>query len=143
MTPANPPLSRKRHQAEAQRSERALSFVVVVAVVVVCSSPSHPKIHVISTEGGALCRRSGEIPVFVFAVAVVVCSPHAPKTNVISTVGGALAAAAERFLYLSLLSATQSCQEPKQRKPASSKVNTVAHQLAPLFIMEEARQSRE
>jgi len=36
--------------------------------------------NVISTEGGALCRRSGEIPVFAFALAVV-CSLSKPAAS--------------------------------------------------------------
>ena len=40
------------------------------AFAVVSSLPPTPKGIVISTEGGALCRRSGETPHFVFALAL-------------------------------------------------------------------------
>jgi hypothetical protein len=42
------------------------------AIAVALAYPLPPKKNVISTGGGALCRRSGETPVFAVAVAVAV-----------------------------------------------------------------------
>jgi hypothetical protein len=44
-------------------SQPALVLAIVLVLAVACSL-SAPITSVISTEGGALCRRSGEIPVF-------------------------------------------------------------------------------
>jgi hypothetical protein len=44
-----------------------------------------PKKYVISTEGGALCRRSGEIPVFSFFLSLHTAARRRVKPQTIKT----------------------------------------------------------
>jgi len=81
-------------------------------------SPHHPKI-VIATEGGALCRRSGEI-CCCFAIVVVCSSRPVTHKPVISTEGGASAAAAEKSAVAVAVACTPDTTQEASFRPKAA-----------------------